>query len=227
VKYPKDRVAVYIDGFNLYYGSLRDEPYRWLDLEALSKALLSKRQELVSVKYFTAKVKDTPAKPGQRIRQEKYLRALRTLPLLETFYGHFQARTAIRLLENPPKNRRKGDIGLRSVWVQEEKGSDVNLATHLIADHLRGRYELAIVISNDGDLKMPIELVREKLNPVGVINPHPNRQRSYALSPRNLPAGSFYRCLKPRLLRNSQLPRHLKDEAGVIKCPRGWTGPKK
>jgi len=222
MKYPKDRVFVYIDGFNLYYGSLRDQPYRWLDLEALSGALLSKRQELVAVKYFTAKVKETPDKPGQRIRQEKYLRALGTLPKVEIHYGHFQARTAIRLLEHPPKNRRKGDIGLRSVWVQEEKGSDVNLATQLIADHLRGRYELAIVISNDGDLKMPVELVREKLNPVGVINPHPNRQRSYALSPRDLPTGSFYRCLKPRLLRNSQLPLRLKDDRGVIKCPQGW-----
>lgn len=226
MKYPKDRVIVYIDGFNLYYGSLRGQPYRWLDLEALSNALLTKRQELIAVKYFTARVKEAPHKPGQRTRQEKYLRALRTLPRVEIFYGHFQTRTAIRLLEHPPKNRRKGDIGLRSVWIQEEKGSDVNLATHLIADHLRGRCELAIVISNDGDLKMPVELVREKSNPVGVVNPHPHGQRSFALSPHDLPAGSFYRCLKPRLLRNSQLPQHLKDEQGVIRCPRGWS-PKK
>ena len=224
-RYPKDRVMVYIDGFNLYYGSLRDQPYRWLNIEALSRALLTNRQELIAVKYFTAKVKDTPAKPGQRVRQEKYLRALGTLPKVEIFYGHFQARTAIRLLENPPKNRRKGDIGLRSVWIQEEKGSDVNLATHLIADHLRARYELALVISNDGDLKMPVELVREKDNPVGVINPHPNRRRSYALSPRNIQPPSFYRCLRPRLLRNSQLPKRLKDSERVIRCPKGWTEP--
>lgn len=114
---------------------------------------LTQRQLLVDVKYFTAKVQDTPEKPGQRARQEKYLRALATLPKVTIYYGHFQTRTAIRLLEHPPKNRRPGDIGLRSVWLQEEKGSDVNLATQLIADGLRARYDLAIVVSNDGDLK--------------------------------------------------------------------------
>jgi hypothetical protein len=34
--------TVYIDGFNLYYGALRDTPYKWLDLEALCRRLLPK-----------------------------------------------------------------------------------------------------------------------------------------------------------------------------------------
>jgi uncharacterized LabA/DUF88 family protein len=218
----KIRVAVYIDGFNLYYGALKGEPHRWLDLEALANSFLTTRQLLVDVKYFTAKVHDNREKPGQRARQEKYLRALGTLPKLTIYYGHFQTRTAVRLLEHPPKNRRAGDIGLRSVWLHEEKGSDVNLATQLIADGLRARYDLAIVVSNDGDLKMPVELVREKLIPVGIVNPHANRRRSYALSPRELPTGSFYRCLKKRHIRNSQLPPCVEDGVGVIRCPRGW-----
>jgi hypothetical protein len=99
----KDRVAVYIDGFNLYYGALKDEPHRWLDIEALAKSFLTQRQILVDVKYFTAKVQDTPEKPGQRARQEKYLRAVGTLPKVTIYYGHFQTRTAVRLLEHPPK----------------------------------------------------------------------------------------------------------------------------
>lgn len=33
---------VYVDGFNLYYGALRGSPYKWLDLEALSRRLLPK-----------------------------------------------------------------------------------------------------------------------------------------------------------------------------------------
>ena len=182
MRYPKDRVAVYIDGFNLYYGALRDEPHRWLDIEALSESFLTKRQILVDVKYFTAKVKETPEKPGQRKRQEKYLRALGTLPKVSIYYGHFSTRTAIRLLEHPPKNPKKGDIGLRSVWV-----------------------------------------VRDAFNPVGIVNPHTNRTRSYALSPHQMPTGSFYRCLNKRHLRRSQLPPRLKDSEGIIRCPSGWT----
>jgi len=54
----------------------------------------------------------------------------------------------------------------------EEKGSDVNLAAHLVNDaHLDG-FESAIVVTNDSDLVEPIRIVTEQLGlPVGVLNP--------------------------------------------------------
>jgi hypothetical protein len=220
VRYPKKRIIFYVDGFNLYYGSLRGTECRWLDLEALCGQYVKQDAELVAVKYFTAKVEDRPERPGQRAEQWEYLRALRTLPKIEIIYGHFLTRTATRLLEHPPKGRKKGDIGLRSVWIQEEKGSDVNLASHLLADGFRARFDLAVVISNDGDLKLPVEIVRKEFN-VGIINPHSTR--SYALSPHNLPASSFYQRLQPRRLRKAQLPLELRDEEGAIRCPDGWS----
>jgi hypothetical protein len=223
MKYPKKRVIVYIDGFNLYYGGLRDQPYRWLDVEALAQCLIKPGYELAGVKYFTAKLKERPDKPGQQARQRKYLRALKTLPNVDIFYGQFLVRKAIRQLTKLPRNRNKGDTGLREVWIYEEKGSDVNLATHLIADGFRARYDLAIVITNDGDLKWPVEFVRKEFNPVGIINPHTSR--SYALSPRQMPTGSFYQRLQKRHLKRSQLPEYLKDSEGRIKCPKGWTSP--
>lgn len=223
MKYPKKRVMFYMDGFNLYYGSLRDQPYRWLDLEALCECLIKPGYEMAGVKYFTAKLKDRPDNPGQHARQRKYLRALRTLPKVEVFYGQFLVRKAVRQLTKLPRKRPKNDSGLREVWVYEEKGSDVNLATHLIADGFRARYDLAIVISNDGDLKWPVEFVRKEFNPVGVINPHTTR--SYALSPRQMPAGSFYQRLQKRHLRRSQLAKNLKDSEGRIRCPKGWSAP--
>jgi len=66
MKYPKKRMMFYIDGFNLCFGSLRGKPYRWLDLEALCGQYVKRDAELCAVKYFTAKVKDRPDKPGQR-----------------------------------------------------------------------------------------------------------------------------------------------------------------
>ena len=221
---PPHRVMFYIDGFNLYYGALKGQPHRWLDLEAFCERYIKAGFELVAVKYFTAKVEDRPDKPGQRRDQREYLRALQTLPKVEIIYGHFLTRTATRLLEHLPKKRRKGDIGLRSVWIQEEKGSDVNLASHLLADGFRARYDLAVVISNDSDLKMPVEIVRSELDAgVGIINPH--EYRSWALSPRKLPARSFYQRINPRHLRRSQLSLDLVDEEGPITCPDGWTDP--
>jgi uncharacterized LabA/DUF88 family protein len=226
MKYPKQRVSFYIDGFNLYYGALRGKPYRWLDIEALCRQYVKPGSELVKIKYFTAKVKDLPDNPGQQEDQWKYLRALKTLPNVEIIYGRFLTRKATRLLTKPPRRRRRGDIGLREVWVHEEKGSDVNLASHLLLDGSRARYDLAVVISNDGDLKTPIEIVREVYDAgVGIINPH--SRRSYALSPHKIPARSFYQKLQPSRIRKAQLPQDLRDDEGPIRCPDGWHEPQK
>lgn len=56
------------------------------------------------------------------------------------------------------------------VHAMEEKGSDVNLASHLIHDGWGGRYEAAVVISNDTDLVEPIRIVAEELKkPVTIL----------------------------------------------------------
>jgi hypothetical protein len=102
-----------------------------------------------------------------------------------------------------------------------EKGSDVNLASHLLVDGFRARYDLAVVISNDSDLKEPVRFVREELNaPVGVLNPHGNR--SWALSPRVLPGGSFYKPIRVAALAASQFPERMRDEHGEIHRPAQW-----
>jgi hypothetical protein len=54
----------------------------------------------------------------------------------------------------------------------EEKGSDVNLAAHLLRDGFRGYYRVAVVVSNDSDLCTPVRLVRQDLGlPVGILRP--------------------------------------------------------
>lgn len=66
----KQRVIVYIDGFNFYYG-LRKAPWRkyyWLDIVKLMESFLRPNQELVAVKYFSAK----PTEEGKRKRQDAF-----------------------------------------------------------------------------------------------------------------------------------------------------------
>ena len=68
------------------------------------------------------------------------------------------------------------DDGPRTVEVikTQEKGSDVNLATFLLLDAFRQESDIAVVISNDSDLKEPIRVLIEELGvPVGLVNPHP------------------------------------------------------
>jgi hypothetical protein len=77
------------------------------------------------------------------------------------------------------------------------------------------------VVSNDSDLKTPVEFVRSDLGaPVGVLNPHKNR--SWALSPKQMPAGSFYKPIRAAALAASRLPDTLNDADGVIHKPKSW-----
>jgi hypothetical protein len=61
-----------------------------------------------------------------------------------------------------------------SVAYREEKGSDVNVASHLLLDVLTDAVDAAIVISNDSDLRFPVEEARRRV-PVGTVNPSPSR----------------------------------------------------
>jgi NYN domain len=218
------RTIVYVDGFNLYYGALRPKPqrpkgYRWLDLGALCTRVLP-GDHIVGIKYFTALVHSAPWKPGQQkqsVAQLTYLRALGTIPHLTIHLGHFLSHPVDRRLVSPP---RRGSP-FREVWHTEEKGSDVNLASHLLIDGFRARYDLAVVISNDSDLKEPVHFVRHELKaPVGVLNPHP--KRSWALSPPNLPLGSFYKPIRQGAVSSSQFAATLHDQDGSFRKPTGW-----
>lgn len=214
---PLQRTIVYVDGYNLYYGALKDRPYRWLNIQALCEQLLKPAHDIVGIKYFTARVQPRPGNDGQPQRQQIYLRALETIPCLSIHYGNFLTHEVRRRLVRPPKKGNK----TRLVWETEEKGSDVNLASHLLIDGFRARYDIAVVISNDSDLQTPIKFVREDLKaPVGVLNPH--KKRSWALSPLRLPHGSFYKPIRAGVLQNSQFPRELEDAVGKFRKPRRW-----
>jgi len=80
------KTYVYIDGFNLYYGALRGTPFRWLDLGKLCELLLP-GNDVQAIKYFTALVKSTPSALQQPVRQQTYLRALRTIPRCSVTLG--------------------------------------------------------------------------------------------------------------------------------------------
>jgi hypothetical protein len=171
----------------------------------------------VAIKHFTTQVVPRPGKPQTAQRQQIYLRALQTIPNLSIYYGHFLTRKVSRRLVTPPRRGSAYQI----VWNTEEKGLDVNLASHLLIDGFRARYDLAVVISTDGDLKEPIRFVRDDLQaPVGILNPHQNR--SWALSPNPLPRGSFYKPIRRGALAASQFPPTLRDQNGTFQKPAGW-----
>lgn len=191
---------------------MRGSPNRWLDLRRLSELLLTSHQ-VNRIRYFTARVTSRADDPTQAQRQQAYLRALSTVPDLSIHYGHLLAKRKRRPLVAPSPS------GPRTVEVldTEEKGSDVNLASFLLVDGFEDDYDLAVLISNDSDLELPISMVRDRLGKtIGVFDP--SRRRSFQLSQ----AASWYRPLRQGALRGSQFPDVVSDSQGAISKPPGW-----
>src|SRR5437762_1904323 len=121
------KAYVYVDGFNLYYGCLKNSPYKWLDLQKLCQFIFP-HHEIAKIKYFTAPVKIRTNEQDQDKpnRQQIYLRALRTTPGLEIIQGIF--------LTHKVQMMKADYSGYVKVIKTEEKGTDANIATHLIND---------------------------------------------------------------------------------------------
>lgn len=195
------RTSVYIDGFNLFHGALRKIPYRWLDLRALSTHILPDDSNIVEIKYLTARVSDTLDDPTLASRQDIYLKALRThIPNLKIYYGFFQKiKTEINLL-TPISGKTRAKI-----LKIEEKGSDVNLAVHLLNDAWHNSYDWAAVISNDSDLAESIRLVKmEHKKKIFLVTPSVNHGRS--TSKKLCPLVDHVRHIDKFTLAKSQLP---------------------
>jgi hypothetical protein len=203
---------IYIDGFNLYYGALKKTSYRWLNLERLCQLLLSKNT-IGEIKYFTALVSARPNDLDQPVRQQLYLRALGTLPKVSVHFGHFLTHAVTMPLVMPAGQPQQYVRVIKT----EEKGSDVNLATHLLHDAHMGRFDIAVVISNDSDLLEPIKIVREQLGKrVGILNPHPNPSRAL------LPHIDFIKQIRAGVLKVAQFPVTLTDAHGTFTKPAAW-----
>lgn len=204
---------VYIDGFNLYYGAVKDTLYKWLDLHRMC-AMLLHDHEVTRIKYFTARVSARSDDPGKPTRQQIYLRALQTLPNLEIIFGRFLSHEVMMPLAQPIP----GGSRFAKVIKTEEKGSDVNIAAHLINDGYKKRYEAAVIVTNDSDLLEPIRIVRVELGlPVGVLNPHKN-PTSRVLAQQ----ASFVRQIRQGVLAASQFPDVLTDTHGEFRKPASW-----
>lgn len=207
------KTAIYIDGFNLYYG-IKKTTYKWLNIKKLAQNLLP-TANIELIKYFTAIVKARPDDLQQQNRQLIYLRALKTIPNLKIIRGHF--------LENerwlPKAKCYAYHVDKTKVIRTEEKGSDVNLASHLIVDAYKDLYDEAWVMTNDSDLCEPIKLVRKELGLfVGVINPHHFLKNSRSLAN----ASSDFIQINLGDLQNAQFPDTFKDTKGTITKPTTW-----
>lgn len=217
------RTIIYVDGFNLYFRMLEKRPaLRWLNIKALAEKLLRPANVVTGVRYYTAHVsgRGDPMGPA---RQQLYLDALRTIPEVSIHLGTFLVSEKFSGLAKPPDFRPR--VVLPQPWPDvvkvvkiEEKGSDVNLACHLLLDAFQGNFDVAAVLSNDSDLIEPIRIATQILGkPVGLLspvaNPNPGLSR----------AATFIRRISVSDLAACQFPDPvIRSDGSTIVKPATW-----
>jgi len=205
IKSARERVIVYVDGFNLYFGMKEAgfNKYKWLDLYKLAQNLLKPDQNLIGVKYFTSRVSNNPEKQK---RQTTYLEALMHKGV-EIFYGHYQRNTI--------ECSRCGNI-----WVNyNEKMTDVNIATHMLNDAFNDRYDMAMLISGDSDLVPPIKSIHGFFENKRIFVAFPPKRTNNAIS--YVSKGSMV--IGRKKLLDSLFPEEVKKKDGfILKKPKEW-----
>jgi len=201
-----ERVIVYIDGFNLYFG-MKEKGwgrYLWLDLPALARRLLKTGQDLAGVKYFTARVRDDK---GKVARQTTFLQALDTRGGLDIFYGRYQK-----------KEKECRSCGHQ--WTEfEEKMTDVRMSTEVLRDAFNDHFDTAILVTADADMLPPIEVVKSEFPAKRIVLAFPPERDNPSL---RKVADNFFRIGRGRLSK-SQLPKSIKKPDGyILKRPSSW-----
>ena len=140
------------------------------------------------------------------LRQRAYVRALATNPKTITHFGRFE------------RDRRctiNGLNGRRKFHFREEiRDVDVKLTTALMADAFTGACDVAVVVTSNSELRVPIAAVRKHGVRVGIVNPREGHEGN-ALREH---ADFFIRPL-PQSYVAAQFPRRIRDEHGAITAP--------
>ncbi len=202
----KERVQVYVDGFNLYFGMLEAgfDNCKWLNLKKLSINLSKPHQELAGVKYFTSRVSNNPDKQK---RQVTYLEALDSFGVT-ILYGHYQ--------KNTIECGRCGNI-----WPSyNEKMTDVNIATQMLIGAYQDQYDMAMLISGDSDLGPPIRQIHALFQQKRVFVAFPPKRHNQSVA--LVAKGSML--IGRKKLAESQFDEAvIKKDGYILHKPVDWT----
>ncbi len=235
VEHVKKRTAVYIDGYNLYYGRLRGSSHKWLDVVSLFEQITKiqdPRSSVDSVKLFTAHALAKFATHGQVSvsAQQDYHRALLLLypeRLTVTLGSHSHDKTGTLLptfIAGVPYDR-----NMRSrVWKVEEKQTDVNIAIAMYRDASKGLFDQQVICTNDSDAEPTLKAIREDfphitLGVVTPIRPPSGNDRTRSISASlERHAHWMRRHINEEELAAAQLPTHVPTKKKPIRKPAHW-----
>lgn len=232
------KAYVYVDGFNLYHRRLKatfknqTHEFKWLNVLSMCEYIF-KNHNIEKLKFFTADVKDIESdrKPNKIHNQRVYLKVLNNLEKVEIIKGNFVHRTPSMKLVTPidryidfsPVIRPPGRETVFSAKVHkyEEKRTDVNIATEMMADAFDNKYDSLILLTNDSDLQRPLEYIKSKFKKeIIILNPDKSG-RSSALSKQ----ADIVRDIKKSHLTHSQFSDVVEVNGKNFHKPTDWSKP--
>jgi len=171
--------------------------WKWIDVRALMESVVSAQRSwpgatIERIVYCTARI-DAGLNPEGHAEQDVYLKALTAAGSVDHIeYGKYVVGIRARPLavkgaavNDPPQVVKSqwpvmvqsslgvpqpDSVFMVSTLHQEEKGTDVNVASHMLVDILNQDVDAVVVVSNDSDLKFPVHFARARV-PVGHVNP--------------------------------------------------------
>lgn len=207
------KTAVYVDGFNLYYGMARPLNCKWVNLQELFEKQFSS-EEIHKISFFEALISG----PTRR-NQEAYVSALESLGKVHVVLGEMKGKPRkCRVLECCHE-------GTRQWQDYEEKHTDVSIAISMVDDAHRGKYEKLILVTADTDLVPAVrmaKIIRPSLQ-ITLCIPALHKKRIWGARPlavlcdmaTRLNADMLLKCQFPRSFRDANNDDHA--------CPAEWS----
>lgn len=161
-----DRVAIFVDGSNFYHALKSRFRNTSLRFEKLASKLIDRvpDRRLLRIYYYNA-VHDQASNGAAYARQQRFFDSLRRTPYLTLCLGRLERRRIdYDALDLDAEKRRQVEAVLGRPlpeFTYVEKGVDTQLAVDMVKLAVANTYDVAVLVSGDGDFAPAVEFIKQ------------------------------------------------------------------
>ena len=151
---------IFIDGSNLYHGLKEVIGTAKIDFAKFGD-ILARGRRLEKIYYYNAPLAQTKKNIEAYKAQQRFFNSLKFVPNLICKLGRLEKRVIEIEHEGIAKI-----LGRERVTFPVEKGVDINIAVDMLTSAYDNAYDVAILVSGDGDFAVAVEAVKKLNKPV-------------------------------------------------------------
>lgn len=161
-----ERVMIFIDGSNFYYGLKGNRCSTRIDFLELSQFLTGSKRKLIRTYYYNAAYKQND-NPKKYIEQQKFFTRLKNTSYLTLKLGRL-VKHVTRIDRDWLREELGDEIANKvikflgeKIISYTEKGVDIQIASDMLKLAYNDAYDTGILISGDGDFVAAVEGVKD------------------------------------------------------------------